>query len=82
MPDKAVSVFNYGTQRSTSMGPTIGSIWASSLPGGCLYDQYFVPIPYGGHWTMPLDYLDKIEPMEFEAIGKPKDRPVGAQMRP
>ena len=82
MPHKAVSAFNYGTQRQGSSGYELGSIWAQTLPGGCTYEQFYSAIPYGGMWPMPLNYLNRIENMEFVAIGAAKDRPVGAQMRP
>ena len=30
---------------------------------------------------MPLDYLYRVDDMQFPAIGQTKDRPVGTQMR-
>ena len=78
MPDKAVSIFNYGA----SNGKLIGSIWAQSLAGGCDYQQYFSEVRYGGYYQMPLDYLHKVELLSFERIGPAKKRPVGDQLTP
>ena len=74
----AVSVFNYARHSNGKMG----SIWAQTRPGGCDYDQYWSEIRYLGYWQMPLDYLQKIEPLSFPRIGNTRDRPVGDQMRP
>ena len=78
MPDKAVSVFNYAAHHDGKHGST----WAQTMSGGYKYQQFFSTVQYGGYCQMPLDYLDRIEDLEFPAIGLAKDREVGAQMRP
>lgn len=77
MPDNAVSIFNYPIHEDDELG----SMWAQSLPGGYTYRQYWSRVQYGGYWQMPLDYLLKVDDLDFPAIGLTKDRPVGAQMR-
>ena len=78
MPDKAVSVFNYAAHHDGRHG----SIWAQTMSGGYKYQQFFSTVQYGGYWQMPLDYLHRFDDMTFPAIGRAKDRPVGAQIRP
>ena len=77
MPHNAVSVFNYAKHKDGEFG----SIWAQSLAGGCVYEQFWSGSQYGGYWQMPLNYLLKAESIEFPAIGTTKERPVGTQMR-
>ena len=77
MPGKGVSAFNYG--RSLAGAP--GSIWASTLAGGCDYEQHWGEALYGGYTKMPIDYLTPIEMISFSRLGTTKERAIGDQMR-
>ena len=48
--------------------------------GGTFYEQHWSDALYG-FTTVPLDYLEKIEPIVFERIGDTKERAIGDQMR-
>ena len=77
MPGNPFSAFEYA---GYGCG-TLGSIFASSLAGGCDYNRYYSYVRYGGYWQLPLNNLGRIDTMSFLRIGDTKDRPVGDQMR-
>ena len=77
MPGNPFSAFEYA---GYGYG-TLGSIFASSLSGGCDYVQCYNYVRYGGYWQLPLNNLGRIGTMSFPRIGDTKDRPVGDLMR-
>ena len=77
MPGNPFSAFEYAGYGYD----TLGTIFASSLPHGCNYDRFWMPVRYGGYWQLPLNTMQQIKPIGFPRIGKTIDRPVGNQMR-